>query len=57
MRLSSTKVPNSADEGITEYVQIKPILAGVTVVMKAAGTYREGDLSRDSGCACSSSLL
>lgn len=41
-------------DGETEYVQLKPILAFVTVVLKATGTYKDGSLQADSGC---SSLL
>ncbi|GAA5942883.1 OSTA/TMEM184 family protein [Sporobolomyces koalae] len=35
--------------GILQYVQIKPILAFVTVVMKATGTYKDGSLQADAG--------
>ncbi|GAA5958399.1 hypothetical protein JCM21900_002182 [Sporobolomyces salmonicolor] len=35
--------------GILQYVQLKPILAATTVVLKATGTYKDGSLSRDSG--------
>ncbi|GAA5879900.1 hypothetical protein JCM16303_004390 [Sporobolomyces ruberrimus] len=35
--------------GILQYVQIKPILAFVTVVLKATGTYKDGSLQADSG--------
>ncbi|GAA5881472.1 hypothetical protein JCM1840_001100 [Sporobolomyces johnsonii] len=35
--------------GILQYVQLKPILAAITVVLKATGTYKDGSLSRDSG--------
>jgi hypothetical protein len=34
---------------ISEYVQIKPVLAIVTLILKAAGKYNEGDLRWDSG--------
>ena len=32
-----------------EYVQVKPILAIVTIILKAAGKFNEGDLRLDSG--------
>ncbi len=32
-----------------EYVQIKPILAVVTLILKAMGIYKEGDLRADAG--------
>ncbi|GAA5976298.1 hypothetical protein JCM5350_001410 [Sporobolomyces pararoseus] len=35
--------------GILQYVQIKPLLAFVTVVLKATGTYKDGSLQADSG--------
>ncbi|KWU41892.1 DUF300-domain-containing protein, partial [Rhodotorula sp. JG-1b] len=35
--------------GVLQYVQIKPLLALITVVLKATGTYRDGSLARDSG--------
>ncbi|OCH91768.1 DUF300-domain-containing protein [Obba rivulosa] len=35
--------------GIIQYVQIKPILALVTVILKLAGKYNEGDLRANSG--------
>ncbi len=35
--------------GILQYVQLKPMLAIATVVLKALGKYRDGDLSSDSG--------
>ncbi|KAI0339234.1 DUF300-domain-containing protein [Trametopsis cervina] len=35
--------------GILQYVQIKPILAFVTIVLKAVGKYNEGDLRANSG--------
>lgn len=39
-----------ADKKISaEYVQLKPILVLATVILKAAGVYREGDFSFDSG--------
>lgn len=34
---------------LAEYVQLKPLLALITVVLKATGTYRDGSLARDSG--------
>jgi len=40
----------------TEYVQLKPILAFVTVVLKATGTYKDGSLQADSGCLSPSYL-
>ncbi|THG96044.1 hypothetical protein EW026_g5723 [Hermanssonia centrifuga] len=35
--------------GVLQYVQVKPILALVTIVLKATGKYNEGDLRGDSG--------
>ncbi|KAI0081589.1 DUF300-domain-containing protein [Panus rudis PR-1116 ss-1] len=35
--------------GVMQYVQVKPILALVTIILKATGQFREGDLSPDSG--------
>lgn len=35
--------------GRLEYVQIKPILAIVTLILKALGKYNEGDLAAKSG--------
>jgi hypothetical protein len=35
--------------GILQYVQIKPILAAITVLLKAAGTYKDGSLEVSSG--------
>ncbi|GAA6056584.1 hypothetical protein NBRC10513_001056 [Rhodotorula toruloides] len=35
--------------GILQYVQIKPILAAATVILKATGTYNDGALRKDSG--------
>jgi len=35
--------------GILQYVQIKPILAVVTLILKAVGKYHEGDLAARSG--------
>ncbi|GAA5852599.1 hypothetical protein JCM9279_005524 [Rhodotorula babjevae] len=35
--------------GILQYVQIKPLLALSTVIMKATGTYKDGALAKDSG--------
>ncbi|KAI0083895.1 organic solute transporter Ostalpha-domain-containing protein [Irpex rosettiformis] len=35
--------------GIIQYVQIKPILAVVTIILKAVGKYNEGDLRANSG--------
>ncbi|GAA5981455.1 hypothetical protein JCM11641_004768 [Rhodosporidiobolus odoratus] len=35
--------------GILQYVQIKPLLAGLTVVLKAFGKYNDGHLAKDSG--------
>ncbi|BGP57667.1 hypothetical protein JCM8202v2_005314 [Rhodotorula sphaerocarpa] len=35
--------------GILQYVQLKPVLALLTVILKATGTYRDGALARDSG--------
>lgn len=32
-----------------EYVQVKPILAAVTLILKATGTYKEGELSWTAG--------
>jgi Organic solute transporter Ostalpha len=33
----------------SEYVQVKPILAVATLILKAAGKFNEGDLRADSG--------
>lgn len=33
----------------TEYVQLKPILAGITMILKALGKYQEGTLKKDNG--------
>jgi hypothetical protein len=53
---SLRKIPQLATINLTsfsapppEYVQIKPLLALLTVVLKATGTYRDGSLARDSG--------
>ncbi|KAI0699764.1 organic solute transporter subunit alpha/Transmembrane protein [Cerioporus squamosus] len=35
--------------GVIQYVQVKPILALATVVLKAVGKYNEGDLRANSG--------
>ncbi|GAA5835968.1 hypothetical protein JCM11251_006616 [Rhodosporidiobolus azoricus] len=35
--------------GILQYVQLKPLLAGITVVLKAFGKYDDGHLAKDSG--------
>ncbi|KAI0354083.1 DUF300-domain-containing protein [Trametes cingulata] len=35
--------------GVIQYVQVKPILALVTVILKAVGKYNEGDLRAGSG--------
>ncbi|GAA5992115.1 hypothetical protein JCM10908_001774 [Rhodotorula pacifica] len=35
--------------GVLQYVQLKPLLALITVVLKATGTYRDGSFARDSG--------
>ncbi|KAL8280874.1 hypothetical protein RQP46_006878 [Phenoliferia psychrophenolica] len=35
--------------GILQYVQVKPILTVITVVLKATGTYRDGSLEKNSG--------
>jgi hypothetical protein len=35
--------------GILSYVQIKPVLAILTVFLKATGTYNEGQLKADAG--------
>ncbi|KAH7912911.1 DUF300-domain-containing protein [Hygrophoropsis aurantiaca] len=35
--------------GILQYVQVKPLLAIVTVILKATGTYNEGDFRARSG--------
>ena len=32
-----------------EYVQVKPVLALVTIILKATGKFNEGDLRWDSG--------
>ena len=39
---------HSADY-VPEYVQVKPILAIVTIILKAVGKYNEGDLRANSG--------
>ena len=39
---------NSAED-VPEYVQVKPILAIVTIIPKAVGKYNEGDLRANSG--------
>lgn len=33
----------------TEYIQVKPILALVTIILKLAGKFNEGDLRANSG--------
>jgi hypothetical protein len=33
----------------SEYVQIKPILAVITLILKVAGLYNEGDIRWDAG--------
>ncbi|KAI0037118.1 organic solute transporter Ostalpha-domain-containing protein [Vararia minispora EC-137] len=35
--------------GIMQYVQVKPVLAAVTLILKAVGKYNEGNLRPDSG--------
>ncbi|GAA6058395.1 hypothetical protein JCM3770_002471 [Rhodotorula araucariae] len=35
--------------GVLQYVQLKPLLAAITVVLKATGTYKDGSLAKDSG--------
>ncbi|TFK17733.1 DUF300 domain-containing protein [Coprinopsis marcescibilis] len=35
--------------GIIQYVQVKPILAAVTLILKACGKYNEGDFRANSG--------
>ncbi|KAG8795499.1 hypothetical protein FRC16_010054 [Serendipita sp. 398] len=35
--------------GILQYVQIKPVLAVVTLILKATDNYKEGDLRADAG--------
>ncbi|KAJ3480439.1 hypothetical protein NLI96_g8346 [Meripilus lineatus] len=35
--------------GVLQYVQVKPILALATIILKAVGQFREGDLRADSG--------
>ncbi|KAF4621605.1 hypothetical protein D9613_012574 [Agrocybe pediades] len=35
--------------GILQYVQVKPILAAVTLILKATGKYNEGDFRANSG--------
>ncbi|GJF00174.1 organic solute transporter Ostalpha-domain-containing protein [Phanerochaete sordida] len=35
--------------GILQYVQVKPVLAIVTIILKAVGKYNEGDLRANSG--------
>ncbi|EAU86552.2 DUF300 domain-containing protein [Coprinopsis cinerea okayama7 len=35
--------------GILQYVQVKPILAAVTLILKACGKYNEGDFRANSG--------
>jgi len=34
---------------VIEYVQVKPILAGATLILKAVGKYNEGDFRANSG--------
>lgn len=34
---------------MTEYVQVKPILTAATLILKATGTYKEGELSWSAG--------
>lgn len=34
---------------LTEYVQVKPVLAVASLIMKATGTYHEGDFRARSG--------
>lgn len=49
--LRKTLIPvlNMVTHKSTEYVQIKPILAVVTLILKAVGKYHEGDLAARSG--------
>ncbi|GAA5914147.1 hypothetical protein JCM6882_004937 [Rhodosporidiobolus microsporus] len=35
--------------GILQYVQLKPLLAAITVILKAFGKYNDGHLAKDSG--------
>lgn len=35
--------------GILQYVQVKPVLAAVTLILKACGKFNEGDFRADSG--------
>lgn len=39
----------AVDNLFSEYVQVKPILAVATLILKATGTYKEGSLSWSSG--------
>jgi len=41
-------IPNT-NSSFPEYVQIKPVLAVVTLILKATDTYRDGDFRRDAG--------
>lgn len=36
-------------ESLAEYVQIKPVLAVITIVLKATGTYADGQLKASAG--------
>jgi len=46
---SGPTIVAQADDGRLEYVQIKPILAIVTLILKALGKYHEGNLAEKSG--------
>lgn len=35
--------------GLSEYVYVKPVLAAVTLILKASGVYNEGNLTAASG--------
>jgi hypothetical protein len=35
--------------GVLQYVHLKPLLAGVTMVLKATGNYGDGELKVDNG--------
>ena len=49
LSLATCRADRAERNSTTEYVQVKPVLAAITVVLKATGTYKDGSLAKDSG--------
>ncbi|KAK8861533.1 hypothetical protein IAR55_002355 [Kwoniella newhampshirensis] len=49
MDVSDPWVLLNLKRGVLQYVQVKPLLVVATIIMKATGTYREGNFAADSG--------